>query len=100
MWDDGEREGTRWARRVEENLRGSREPDQGVRQARQAAVAQGEHGLGPTNGADDSGVELPGTPELALFGLGSASATDTIALVSGPIRRCDQYHYRLLVRES
>ena len=71
---EGEREGTRWGRRVEQNLRGSREPDQGVRQA---AAAKGEHGLSPTNGADDSGVELPGTPELTILALASASATDT-----------------------
>lgn len=50
------------ARRVEENLRGSREPDRG----RQAGH-RGEHGLGPTNGADDSGAELQAPLALTRF---------------------------------
>ena len=46
-----------------------RQQGAGPGRVRQAAAAKGEHGLGPTNGADDSGVELPGTPELTLFGI-------------------------------
>ena len=78
---------------MEENLRGSREPDRG----RQAGH-RGEHGLGPTNGADDSGVELQAPLELTRFGI-SLYLSHRHPLPWGAGQSCTaiQYRYQQLV---